>query len=72
NKNEYDGLQAYLNDNQIKAKDLTIAVLCQKKKDFSSFDNVSTSKEKFAKSYGMIFDIIDGCIVSSKILNIRR
>ena len=72
NKNEYDGLEAYLNDNQTKTKDLTIAMLCKDKKDFSYFDNISINKEKYSKVYGKVFDIMDECIVSSKIVEIRR
>ncbi|MEA2019225.1 MAG: LPP20 family lipoprotein [Campylobacterota bacterium] len=72
NKNEYDGLEAYLNEKQIKAKDLTIAFICSEKKDFSYFDNISVNKEKYAKVYGKIFDMINGCDVSSKIIDIKR
>ncbi|MEA3554039.1 MAG: LPP20 family lipoprotein, partial [Campylobacterota bacterium] len=72
NKNEYDGLEAYLNDNQTKAKDLTIAMICKEKKDFSYFDNISVYKEKHAKVYGKIFDMMNGCNVGSKIIEIRR
>jgi hypothetical protein len=72
NKNEYDGLEAYLDDNQNKAKDLAIAMICKNKKDFSYFDNISVYKEKYAKVYGKVFDMMDGCNVSSKIIEIRR
>jgi len=72
NPEDYNGLEAYLNDTDTKSKDLTIAVLCNKIKDFSYFDYVSTSKESYAKVYGKIFDAIDGCETSSSIMSINR
>ena len=72
NPNDYNGLEAYLNDGQTKSKDMTIAVLCDQPKDFSYFDYVSTSKEAYAKVYGKMFDAIDGCEISSKITSIYR
>ncbi|MBL0707896.1 MAG: hypothetical protein JJW00_02515, partial [Sulfurimonas sp.] len=72
NRNEYDGLEAYLNESQTKAKDLTIALICKEKKDFSYFDNISVYKEKYAKVYGKVFDMMSGCNVSSEIVEIKR
>lgn len=72
NPDEYNGLEAYLNDGQIRSKDMTIAILCKTKKDFSYFDYMSTSKESYAKVYGKMFDAIDGCETSSKIMSITR
>jgi len=72
NREEYDGLQAYLTKTQIKAKDMTMAIVCKEKKEFDYFDNISIYNEKYAKLYGKIFDMIDGCEVSSQIVDIRR
>ena len=72
NKDLYNGLQAYLTPYQTRAKDLTMAIICKDKKGFDYFDNISINKEKYAKVYGKIFDMIDGCEVSSKIIKIRR
>ncbi len=69
-REEYNGLQTYLEDTQTKAKDLTIALLCQERKDFSYFDNISTMQEKYAKLYGKLFLMLDGCDVSSEVLSI--
>ena len=72
NRSEYDGLEAYLSDKQINAKDLTIAVVCKDKKDFSYFNNISVNREQYAKVYGKVFDMMNGCNVSSKVMKIRR
>lgn len=72
NPDEYNGLEAYLNDDSIKSKDLTIVVLCKDNRDFSYFDYMSTSKESYAKVYGKMFDAIDGCETASKIMRINR
>lgn len=69
---EYNGLEAYLNEGDTRSKDMTIVVLCDEYKDFSYFDYVSTSKQSYAKVYGKIFDMIDGCDTASKIMNITR
>ncbi|MEA2098827.1 MAG: LPP20 family lipoprotein [Campylobacterota bacterium] len=72
NKDEYNGIEAYLEKNVDKTKDLTIALLCKDKKDFSYFDQMTDQKENFAKVYGKLFDTIDGCDVASEMLSIRR
>ncbi|MEA3228589.1 MAG: LPP20 family lipoprotein [Campylobacterota bacterium] len=72
NSDEYDGIEAYLNEGIVKTKDLTIAVLCEDKKDFSYFDTISEEKESFAKVYGTFFGMIDRCSVSSKSIVIKR
>ena len=72
NKDQYDGLQAYLNDNQTKTKDMTMVIVCEDKKDFDYFDRISIHNEKYAKVYGKIFDMIGDCTVSSSIIEIRK
>ena len=49
-----------------------MAILCKTQKDFSYFDNISIYEEKYAKVYGKIFATINGCEVSSKIMEIRK
>lgn len=72
NRDEYDGLQAYLSIDQDKAKDLTIAMICRQEKDFSYFDNISTNKEKYAKVYGKMFDMLKNCDLHSSVTKIRK
>ena len=71
-KDIYDGLQAYLDRDRTKANDLTMAIVCKEKREFEYFDKISTYKEKYAKVYGKIFDMIDGCVVSSKLMSIKQ
>lgn len=72
NKDIYNGLQTYLTKKQTKAKDLTMAIICKDKKGFDYFDSISITKDKYAKVYGKIFDMIDRCSVSSQVMKIRR
>ena len=47
-------------------------MICKDEKDFSYFDNISVYKEKYAKVYGKVFDMMSGCNIGSKIIEIRR
>ena len=71
-KENFNGIEAYLEDGFHKTKDLTIIISCKNKKDFSYFDFMSNEKENFAKVYGKVFDTMDGCDAASRALSIRR
>ena len=72
NSENFDGIEAYLNSGIQKTQDLTMAVLCKEKRNFEYFDSISVEKESFAKIYGDLFNLINGCNVVSGVLEIRR
>ena len=72
NSENFDGIEAYLNIGTLKTQDLTMAILCKEKRNFEYLDSVSIYKEKFAKVYGNLFNLINYCDVVSKVLEIRR
>jgi len=72
NSENFDGIETYLANGTLKTQDLTMAVLCRKKRGFEYFDSISIEKERFAKIYGDLFNLISGCDVVSGVLEIRR
>jgi len=71
NPKQYNGLQAYIEKGN-REKDLTIALICPKKKDFSYLDTISDKKEKFGKNFGVVINNLNGCEISTKVLVIKK
>jgi hypothetical protein len=72
NSEEYDGIEVFLNKDINQTNDLAISILCKNKRNFDYFDRISRDKEIFAKLYGKLFNMIDGCIFTSQIIKIKR
>jgi len=69
---KYEGLEAYLSENDNREIDLTIATLCNEKINNNMFGKISNEKQIPNSGFGSLIKMISQCDINSKIIEVWR